>query len=452
MRLARNGEFAQEIISSENRFVTISSFSSAQLRWTPGVLFSMVHSSDSARSASNFMRICIFSDSFYPYISGVSIAILQQANALAARGHEVSIVRPRPARKEAAESIPDLDPTIQIFDTPVTIPHRAFARLRLACPTFFSTWRRLRTVNPDVIHVHTEFGTGWEGLAMARLRKVPLLGTFHTFFAEPEYLKHFPVPNCKLTRGVLWRYSVGFFNRCHTVITPSRAVHDSLAGRGAKCRLEKVSNGIRRPKLQTEESIRERRHEMDLEGVTFLYVGRVSHEKSIELVLQAFGQVWSINPSVRLLVIGGGPHEKELRRMAVKMPCAAAIQFTGAIPNHQLLSENLYRLGDVFVTASTTENQPVSILEAMSFGLPLIGPRAKGLPEMILDDQNGRLVEPKDVKSLAQAMTQAAEDHEARERWAQGAISMAQEHDLDRVAGRLEDLYQDAITSRRVPV
>jgi glycosyltransferase involved in cell wall biosynthesis len=398
------------------------------------------------------MRVSIFTDSFHPYISGVSIAILQQANALAERGHEVSVVRPRPARKEAAEAVPDLDPSVRVFDTPLTIPHRAFARLRLTCPTFFSTWRKLRVIRPDVIHVHTEFGTGWEGLAMARLRRVPLVGTFHTFFAEPEYLRHFPVPNCSLTRGMLWRYSVGFFNRCHTVITPSEAVHESLSVRGAKCRLEKVSNGIRRPVLLPDERIRELRKERGLEGPTFIYVGRVSHEKSIDLVLEAFRRIWTDTPEARLVVVGSGPQEDELRRMAAAMECREAVTFTGSIPNHRLLGENLYRLGDVFVTASTTENQPVSLLEALSFGLPLIGPRAKGIPEMILDGRNGCLVEPKDVDDLAEAMRRTVRDPDTRRQWARGAREMAEDHDLERVAGRLETIYSGAVESKRVPV
>jgi len=396
------------------------------------------------------MQICIFSDSFYPYISGVSIAILQQANALAERGHEVIVVRPRPAKGERAEPVPDLNPAIRVLDTPLTIPHRAFARLRLVCPTFFSTWRKLRQTNPDIIHVHTEFGTGWEGLAMARLHRVPLMGTFHTFFAEPEYLKHFPVPNTALTRRMLWRYSVGFFNRCQTVITPSHAVYESLESRGAKCRLEKVSNGIRPPQFRPTEQILAERSRRNLAGMTFLYVGRVSPEKSIHLVIEAFQRVWRGNQEVRLLIVGGGPSEAELREMAAGMDCAGAIHFTGAIPNHQLLGENIYRLGDVFVTASTTENQPVSILEAISFGLPLIGPRAKGLPEMIIDDRNGCLVEPKDVGSLSRAMLMAC-DEEKRRKWSDGAREMAGEHDLERVAGRLEELYEEAIALRKSP-
>jgi glycosyltransferase involved in cell wall biosynthesis len=123
----------------------------------------------------------------------------------------------------------------------------------------------------------------------------------------------------------------------------------------------------------------------------------------------------------------------------------------GAVPNHQLISRNLYRLGDVFVTASTTENQPVSILEALSFGLPLIGPRAKGLPEMILDGVNGRLTEPKDIESLARAMNEVVRDPVTRECWARQAKVMAANHDLGGVAKRLENLYRDAILSRRVP-
>jgi len=184
--------------------------------------------------------------------------------------------------------------------------------------------------------------------------------------------------------------------------------------------------------------------------MTFLYVGRVSPEKSIHLVIEAFQRVWRGNQEVRLLIVGGGPSEAELREMAAGMDCAGAIHFTGAIPNHQLLGENIYRLGDVFVTASTTENQPVSILEAISFGLPLIGPRAKGLPEMIIDDRNGCLVEPKDVGSLSRAMLMAC-DEEKRRKWSDGAREMAGEHDLERVAGRLEELYEEAIALRKSP-
>lgn len=398
------------------------------------------------------MKVTIFSDSFHPYISGVSIAILQQANALVERGHRVSIVRPRPSRREAAEPVPDLDPSIRIFDTPLTIPHRAFAKLRLACPTFFSTWRKLRRIEPDLIHVHTEFGTGWEGLALARLKRVPLVGTFHTFFAEPEYLEHFPVPNCALTRGVLWRYSVGFFNRCHTVVTPSQAVFDALRERGAKCNLERVSNGIRTPRFLPEEEMLARRKERDLEGPTFIYVGRVSSEKSIDLVIRAFQKVWEAKPAARLVVIGSGPEEQELRDLAAGLPCAEAVTFTGAIPNSELLSRNLFRLGDVFVTASTTENQPVSLLEAMSFGLPLIGPRAKGIPEMIVDGKNGLLVEPKDVDSLQAAMERVAGDADLRSRLSRGVEELAATHDLRQVSERLEDIYNQAIRSKKVPV
>ena len=397
------------------------------------------------------MRISIFSDSFYPYISGVSIAILQQANAMAARGHEVSIVRPRPSKNEAAEAVPNLHSSIRVFDTPITIPHRAFARLRLTCPTFFSTWRKLRTIEPEIIHVHTEFGTGWEGLALARISRVPLVGTFHTFFAEPEYLKHFPVPNCAMTRGMLWRYSVAFFNRCHTVVTPSQAVYRSLEERGAQCRLEKVSNGIQLPQKISDAEILKKRHAMDLDGPTFIYVGRVSQEKSIDLLIKAFDPVWRQHPDARLLIIGGGPQEQELRELASQLESSRAITFTGSVPNHQLIAENLYRLGDVFVTASTTENQPISILEALSFGLPIIGPRAKGLPEMILDGQNGRLAEPKDIQTLSAAMQEAVQNPETLRRWSEGAIECARDHDLNRVAENLEGLYETAIESRRPP-
>ncbi len=174
------------------------------------------------------MRICLFTDSFLPYISGVSSAVINQANELAARGHEVSIFHPRAKKEDQREGIPGLDSRVRTFGLPLSVPIPSIPKLRFSIPLFLFTYRRLKIASPDVIHVHTEFGCGIEGMFLGRWKKVPVIGTFHTFFAEPEYLKQFHLPNFSFTRKAMWKYSVTFYNRCRHVVSPSKSVRDNL--------------------------------------------------------------------------------------------------------------------------------------------------------------------------------------------------------------------------------
>src|SRR5690606_10175409 len=151
------------------------------------------------RRSQSDMRVCLFTDSFLPYISGVSSAVYNQANELARRGHEVSIFHPRPHRQDHGKAVPGLDERVQVFGLPLSVPTFNIPQLRFAVPLFVYTYRRLLKAPPDLIHVHTEFGCGLEGLLLGRWRKVPVVGTFHTFFAEPDYLKQFHIPNFAFT-------------------------------------------------------------------------------------------------------------------------------------------------------------------------------------------------------------------------------------------------------------
>src|SRR5690606_32091443 len=127
----------------------------------------------------------------------------------------------------------------------------------------------------------TEFGCGLEGLLLGRWRKVPVVGTFHTFFAEPDYLKQFHIPNFAFTRKAMWKYSVAFFNRCSHIVSPSRSVKEHLVARGLSTSATVLSNGIERVRLRPQAEIDAFRASLGIEGFAFVYIGRVSPEKSL---------------------------------------------------------------------------------------------------------------------------------------------------------------------------
>lgn len=321
-------------------------------------------------------------------------------------------------------------------------------KLRWSVPLFLYTYARLREDPPDLVHVHTEFGCGLEGMFLASWKNVPVVGTFHTFFAEPDYLKQFYLPSFEWTQKAMWRYSVGFFNRCSHVVSPSKSVRNHLVSRGMTRPATVLSNGIERVEFRGEEEIRAFRESLGIEGFAFIYIGRVSPEKSLEVALEAFALTLKINPKVKFVLIGNGPGDAGVDAKISELGIGGSVVRTGRIERDVLMAENYPLLGDVFVTASKTENQPVSILEALAFGLPLVGPRAKGIPELVDDGYNGLIFEPDDVVGMAAAMTRLMEDGELHARMRQASLDTAATHSMEYVGDRLEAIYLQAIREK----
>jgi glycosyltransferase involved in cell wall biosynthesis len=395
------------------------------------------------------MRICLFTDSFLPYISGVSTAVFNQANELAARGHEVSVFHPRAKRRDRLESVPGLDPSIQAYGLPLSVGVSNVPMLRFSVPLFLYTYMRLKRADPDVIHVHSEFGCGLEGMLLGRWKRVPVIGTFHTFFAEPEYLKQFRIPNFEITRKAMWKYSVTFYNRCCHIVSPSKSVREHLVTRGLTRPATLMSNGIDRINFRPREEMDAYRRSLGIADFAFIYVGRVSMEKSLDIVLKAFRETLKVNPRAKLVIVGNGPSDGPLDQWIPELGLADSVIRTGRIERDQLMKDNVPLLGDVFVTASKTENQPVSLLEAMAFGLPMIGPRAKGIPELVEDGVDGVIFEPDDVEELAEAMTRLMENETLCRELSAAAIRNANEHRIDKIGKQLEEIYQAAIDSKK---
>ncbi len=397
------------------------------------------------------MNIAIFTDSFLPHVSGVCSAVINQANELARQGHQVMIFRPKNFGQNAKRNIERSgELAAKIRDVAISLPSLRQPGLRIAIPTVAPNLPTLRRFRPDIVHVHTEWGCGWEGVMLAKMLRKPLVGTFHTFFAEPEYLKQFHLPNHRLTQEMMWRYSVFFYNHCDRILSPSRSVAQQLTERGAEKIPHLMSNGIPRYDFVPEDAIAAERERLGVgDAFVFLYVGRLSEEKSLPVLLRAFQAVSEQRAEARLVVMGDGPVRKELEAQAASLGLGGRILFTGSVPHVDLVRRNLPRIGQVFVTASKTENQPVSLLEAMSFGVPLIGPAAKGIPELIRPELTGLLFPPDDLSALTAAMLRMMDDSELRARCGEAARVLAGENSIENIVHQLVFHYQQTRDSRR---
>lgn len=395
------------------------------------------------------MRICMFTDSFLPYCSGVTFSVLNQASELVKRGHNVCIFRPKPRKKDIDENTSvDMPAEVEVFDVPFSVGVAKVPKLRITLPSIISSLWRVRKWNPDVVHMSTEFGCGWEGLIASKLLRKPTVGTFHTFFADPGYLKSFGLPTFKFVQRFMWWYSVKFFNACRFVTSPSKSVKDALIAHGIRFDPIIIPNGIERPVRVDADEIMKKRNEIGIYGPAFVYCGRLSPEKSLDIVLKAFALVQKRRRRAKLVIIGDGPVKSELETLATELGIGKNVIFLGHVSHERLIEENLLLLGDTFVTASKTENQPMSILEAMSFGLPIVGPSAKGIPELIEHRVNGMLFEPDQHEEMAQCMLVMANKRRQRKRMGHGALVFAAEYQMPQVVDQLEKVYEQAIEQK----
>ncbi|HLG25629.1 MAG TPA: glycosyltransferase, partial [Candidatus Gracilibacteria bacterium] len=201
-----------------------------------------------------------------------------------------------------------------------------------------------------------------------------------------------------------------------------------------------ISNGIN-PALFPPAHLHMSGKIIDTSHPSALFVGRIAYEKNLLALVDIFEKVLTDVPEGRLYIIGGGPQTVQLKRYVEKKGLQENIRLVGEIPHAELVKSGAYQTADVFVSASKTENQPVTVLEAQCNGLPCVGMDAKGIPDMIANDRNGFVVPKDDIEAFAGRIVQLFRDKELRARMKKESLAYAHQHRLDSVIDEWEKAY-----------
>lgn len=251
------------------------------------------------------MRIAIFSDNFYPELSGISDSVISLAKNLAARGHVINFYVPRYAPEDyAAANVPtreiDLGPNISITRFASFAYHSTgTGHARLVIP-FGLRALIVAQFHPDIIHTQQFFGVGLEGLFAARILSIPFVGTNHT--ATKEFLRYSPIRSAWLD-GLLLGYVNWYYERCAVVTAPSKSVFDEMAASGfntarAHVMPNPVNTQIFRPIADTERAVAKKK--FGFNDTTIIHAGRLSDERKPAIVLEALAEIKKTIPSAML--------------------------------------------------------------------------------------------------------------------------------------------------------
>ena len=386
-------------------------------------------------------------ESYLPYLSGVTVSVDALARGLRAIGHEVLVVAPRPARGARIEPVGSPGPTprhawLPSYQPPAVAPPSY--RMPLPIP-WAAALREVHAFAPDVFHAHSPFVTGVLARRLARSVGAPLVFTHHTRFSDyAHYLGPLAVPGSRLTDA----YLRGFWRSCAAIVAPSEDLAGMIRARiGADraSRVHVIPTGVDVAGIRALDPVDPRpRAGWPADAVVVGSLGRLAPEKSPGVLLDAVALAAASVPELRLLMIGGGPSEDDLRTRAEMPDLAGRVLITGTRPRPEALAR--VAGADLFVFTSRTETQGLVLAEALSAGLPAVAVDGPGVRDSVRDGVDGVIVPADPAESLvgrlAGAVGDMARDAARRSAMGERARSGADRFAVERRVAEVEALYR----------
>lgn len=370
------------------------------------------------------MRIAMCTDQYVPQLGGVADSVHTLALELRKQGHIVRVFAP------------DLTGAAQDPDT-VRFRTLSFKGMfNLVAP--FGMLEALRAFKPDVIHAQAVGIATVNAIRCARRLGVPVVATYHG--APADYLRYFhldfwpfPILIHKLTSR--------FFDACDAVTAPAKTPLGVLRRFGtARPRMEVISNPVTlnlfRP-LADKEALRNR---FGISGGAVMLFGRIAAEKNLGVAARVFAAV-AKQSAAQLIVIGDGPSRPDFEQMLRELGVYEQVRFLGRLSGDALVEH--MNCCDVMLTTSLTEAQPMTVLQAAACGIPVVGANAGGVPDCIVNEKTGYIVDPSDIDDFASRVIELLNNTERARAFGENAQRFVAQYAPENVASKFAALYEE---------
>lgn len=368
------------------------------------------------------MKLTLVTETFPPEINGVAMTFGHLARALARRGHQVTVCRPR--RDDLARG-PASSDYAELLVRGVPIP--GYSLLRLGLPAGRLLRQRWRADRPDLVHVVTEGPLGASAVAAARALGIPVTSSFHTNFHA--YTSHYGF-------APLRRVALGWLRRVHNrtlqTFAPTTDLCDELRALGFR-NLALLSRGIDTTHFSPDRRSAELRASWGAgpDDPVVLHVGRMAPEKNYPLLLRAFAAMRAAHPRLRCILAGEGPLRTQLQRQHPEHT------FVGFFSRDEI--GRYFASADIYVHASLTETFGNVLTEAMASGLAVAAFDYAAARQFLRHGHNGLSV-PRDAPdALIAAAVALATTPALRQRLRPAARAAVLEQSWDKVVARFED-------------
>jgi len=390
------------------------------------------------------MKIAIFSDNFYPEISGISDSVLMLGGELSKLGHEVHFFGAKYSRKDYEKAnLPcgelDLGEKIKF--------HRFWSLPMIGSPTgqsrvvipFGLRVLKYKKEKFDVIYTQSPYGMGTEALFMSRLLRIPLIGTNHTTITE--YTRYLPLNN-KFFDFLALNFVSWYYNRCKFVTSPYVGILDEMKKYGFKRESMELSNPIDLKNFfpVSEQEKKELKNKFNFTDKTILYAGKIAPEKQVDVIIKAMTEIIKNIPDAMLAITGFGIAESDFKKLAQNLGVGDKVKFFGRVDDQT--HAQTYKACELFVVMSTAETQCISMMKAMASGIPVLGADAWALPGYIgRDEKVGFVIPVGDDKKLAEKITFLLGNKEKAREMGKNGIEYVKQFSASSVAKQWEAIF-----------
>ena len=384
------------------------------------------------------MRIGMLVDAYKPYVSGITNYVALSKRFLEKAGLEVFVFA------FGGDDYTDDEPNIIRTRGLLLVDSGYYFSVRYN----LHAQRILRTM--DLVHVHHPFVSGRLALRYCQPRNIPIVFTNHTRYDlyTQAYLPMIPEV---VGDTFLRAYMPSFCKSCDLVIAPSPGLREVLRGLGVESPIEVIPNGVDLAPFQVGlEAVSRADLGFSENDVVLIYTGRLGPEKNLAFLLRAFAGTAKTYENIRLLVIGDGPERDNLEDRVRIMRIADRVHFVGVVAYEEV--PRYLAAADAFVTASVTEVHPLSVIEAMAAGLPILGIHSPGVSDTVEDGVSGLIAQEEDLAEFTAKMVRLVTDQEARKKMRVQAIQVAGAYAIERTTNLLLKQYQrlvEAATGRK---
>ena len=326
------------------------------------------------------MKILITTDLFTTSTNGVVTSVKNLWSELVKKGHEVRILTLSENRHSYQK-----DHVSYIASVPIGV----YPDVRMPLNYRHRYLKELIEWGPDIIHSQCEFFTLRFACYISKKTKAPIVHTYHTLYEQ--YVTYI-FPSQRLGKHIVSGLSRMLLKRIDRVIVPTRKVEDALLGYGLKNPISVVPSGIslEQHKRRLPKDVRDQKRAalgIDADCLVLLNLGRLGTEKNLDELVRFYAKAIEKAPNTRFLIVGDGPAKVQLEKLAASLELSDRVIFTGMVKPSEV--QEYYQLGDLFVSASTSETQGLTYVEAAANGLPLLCRQDLCLKDVIVQGENG---------------------------------------------------------------
>lgn len=391
------------------------------------------------------MRIGLFTDTYPPHINGVATSVSMLEHALRKKGHTVYIITVNPDNLSYNF---DNDHIIRIPGIPTGIYD-----YRLSGIYPIKAANKIRQLNLDIIHSHTEFGIGLFARIMAKQLDIPLVHTYHTMYEDYVHYVTRGYFDCS-SKKLVEHLTKFYCDKTATeLIVPTKKTYDLFKEKYKyDCNVHIIPTGIEIEKFYKEnvnnKSVNNLKQKLNIKNDDFiiLFVGRIATEKSIDFLIKNHVNLININKNCKLIIVGTGPDIDDLKELSHKLKMDNNIIFTGKVPWNEV--SLYYSLASVFTTASHTETQGLTVIEAMAASLPVVALDDEAFNSTVINDLNGYLF--KDEKEYIKYMEKLMKDKNLCVKLGNQARINSNPYSSKYYATMVLDVYYQALGGRKL--